>query len=289
MLHLTRNIAMGHQASRLSDYLSGAKCYGNDFSESEILAWYDAEVEAYADLGAGDRQSYKYHYHALNRRLGFSHLGARTFEHVVGLGSAYGDELLPIIRRIKRITILDPSDAFIVDHIRGVPVAYDKPCPSGDLPFPSESVNLFTCFGVLHHIANVSHVIQEMGRCLAPGGVALLREPTVSMGDWTQPRPGLTLRERGIPLGIMRSAIAAAGLEVVKFTQFGFRPVVLAWSRLISLSLYNSRVGVMTDVLCSRVTAWNHRYHRQTVLDWLAPSSAFWVLSKSEAAQSLIG
>ncbi|MGH8611987.1 MAG: class I SAM-dependent methyltransferase [Gammaproteobacteria bacterium] len=230
----------------------------------------------------------KYHYHALNRRLGFSHLGARTFEHVVGLGSAYGDELSPIIRRIKRVTILDPSDAFIVDNVQGVPVTYDKPRPSGDLPFPSESVDLFTCFSVLHHIPNVSHVIREIGRSLALGGVVLLREPTVSMGDWTRPRPGLTRRERGLPLSVMRSAIAAAGLEVVKFTPFGFSPLALTWSRLVGLALYNFRVGVMTDVLCSRVTVWNHRYHRQTALDRLAPSSAFWVLSKSDAAHSII-
>ncbi|MGH8611260.1 MAG: class I SAM-dependent methyltransferase [Gammaproteobacteria bacterium] len=279
---------MYHLANQLPDYLSGAKCYGDDFSESEILAWYEDEAEAYADLGARDRQSYKYHYHALNRLLGFSHLGARTFEHVVGLGSAYGDELSPIIRRIKRITILDPSDAFIVDNVQGVPVTYEKPRPSGDLPFLSESVDMFTCFGVLHHIPNVSHVIQEMGRCLALGGVVLLREPTVSMGDRTRPRPGLTRRERGIPLGVMRSAIAAAGLEIVKFTPFGFGPVTLAWHRLVRSSLYNSHVGLMLDVLCSRITAWNYRYHRQTVLDRFAPSSAFWVLSKSEAAHSII-
>ena len=273
---------MYHRANHLPDYLNGTKLYGDDFSESEIVAWYQDEVEAYADLGAKDRRSYKYQYHALNRRLGFSHLGARTFEQAVGLGSAYGDELLPIIGRIKRITLLDPSDAFVVDNVQGVPVTYDKPRPSGDLPFPSESVDLFTCFGVLHHISNVSHVILEMGRCLAVGGVVLLREPTVSMGDWTRRRPGLTRRERGIPLSVMRSAVAAAGLEVVKFTPFGFGPVTLAWHRLVRSSLYNSDVGVIMDVLCSRITAWNYRYHRQTALDRVAPSSAYWVLSKSE-------
>ncbi len=41
----------------------------------------------------------------------------------------------------------------------------------GDKPFESESFDLITSFGVLHHIPNVTHVINECGRVLADNGV----------------------------------------------------------------------------------------------------------------------
>ncbi|HBR99390.1 MAG TPA: hypothetical protein DD979_18735 [Gammaproteobacteria bacterium] len=207
--------------------------------------------------------------------------GREDLQTCLGLGSAYGDEFLPIIKRIKQLTILDPSDAFQINDLKGVPVTYDKPHPSGDLPFAEASVDLITCFGVLHHIPNVTHVIREMGRCLAPGGIALIREPSVSMGDWTQPRAGLTRRERGIPTTIMRSAISDARLEVVRQTPYGFAPATRAWYLISRSSFYNYGMAVALDVLLSRLTSWNHRYHRKTILNRFSPSSVFWVLTKN--------
>lgn len=75
---------MMDQNEQLTDYLSGRNLYGDDFSESEIAGWYEDEAEAYAGLGAADRDSYSYGYHALNRQLGFSYLGERTFKHALG-------------------------------------------------------------------------------------------------------------------------------------------------------------------------------------------------------------
>ena len=75
---------------------------------------------------------------------------------------------------------------------------------------------LVTCFGVLHHIPNVSFVMSELGRVLEPGGVMLLREPVISMGDWRKPRRGLTKRERGIPLHLLQRIAVESGFEVIK-------------------------------------------------------------------------
>lgn len=40
---------------------------------------------------------------------------------------------------------------------------------------------------------------------------ALIREPTISTGNWRRPRPGLTRRERGISKPILRAVVERAG------------------------------------------------------------------------------
>lgn len=63
-------------------------------------------------MGAGDRSTYIYTYHGLNEFNGFRFLKNRYFKRALGMGSAYGDEFIPIFDRIKHISILDPSDTF---------------------------------------------------------------------------------------------------------------------------------------------------------------------------------
>ena len=71
------------------------------------------------------------------------------------------------------------------------------------------------CLGVLHHVPTVGRVIGELARVLRPGGRMIVREPMVSMGDFRQPRPGLTARERGIPRALMRRFHQQAGLTIL--------------------------------------------------------------------------
>ena len=168
--------------------LSGNKLIGDDYDVEAIRDWFIDEGEGYAELGAKDRDSYSYKYHALNEMHGFAALPDYPVGHALGLGSAYGDEFCPIINRIKRITILDPSEQFKVTEIKGVPVDYQKPSPSGVIPFDDSDFELVTCLGVLHHIPNVSFVTSEIGRVLKRGCHALIREPCISMGDWRQQR-----------------------------------------------------------------------------------------------------
>ena len=87
-------------------YLRGEKLIGDDYSPKQTLRWFAEEEEGYANLGAQDWSSYRYVYHALNWLHGFSALPEGTFPHVLGVGSAYGDEFRPILDRISKITIL---------------------------------------------------------------------------------------------------------------------------------------------------------------------------------------
>jgi hypothetical protein len=133
-------------------YFSGKKLYGDDFSEAQIRQWFQDEELGYYNLGSNeDKAKHEYGYHALNRRHGFRVLPKRQFRHVLGVGSAYGEELSPILSSSQKVTILEPADDFAVSDVQGVPVSYVKPDPLGTLPFEPGEFDLVTCLGVLHH------------------------------------------------------------------------------------------------------------------------------------------
>jgi SAM-dependent methyltransferase len=263
----------------LAPFLAGRRLYGDDFSLPEIEAWFADEREAYADLGSKDRAAYRYGYHALNNEHGFRHLPSRRFDRVLSYGGAYGDELLPVISRARDVVISDPSDALGVSEIAGHPVRYTKPRMDGTIPFPDGSFDLLTCLGVLHHIPNVSTVIREFHRCLAPDGYALVREPVISMGDWRRPRRGLTKRERGIPPRILRDTLIRAGFDVVSKTVCMF-PLTYRLRWFLPEPVFNYRAVVKWDRLLSALFAWNQRYHATNLAQKFRPAAVFYVLHK---------
>ena len=126
-------------AGDLSPFFRGERLFGDDLLPEEIAAWFEDEREGYADLGSADRASYQYGYHALDRLHGFRHLPPRFGGSALALGGAYGDEIGPIADRFDEIVIVDPSRAFQVEQVRGVPVRYVEPHPAGTLPFADET------------------------------------------------------------------------------------------------------------------------------------------------------
>jgi len=263
--------------------LRGDALYGDDFSPEELEAWFRDEEEAYFRVSRSNDKSRvqrAYGYHALNHRYGFAGLPDTRFEHVLSLGGAFGDELLPVIDRIDRITIVEPARGFASPDIQGVPVTFVSPQASGLLPFPDNAFSLATCFGTLHHIPNVSTVVRELARCIKSGAYLLVREPVVSMGDWRNPRPMLTNRERGIPLPIFERIIASAGLEVMQC-----RLCMFALMNRLNMrrgNVYGSAFLVWVDHVLSTLTQWNYRYHRTTFFQKLSPTAAAYVLRKRE-------
>lgn len=266
----------------IDEYLQGKRLYGDDFSPRQIAEWHADEKEAYAGLGAGDVGGYRYRYHALNMYHAYRYLPASNFDHVLGFGSAYGDELRPLIARIGQVTIVDPSDAFAAGSALGVPTKYVKPAVDGAIPLADRTFDLITCLGVLHHIPNVSFVVRELARTLKPGGWMVLREPITSMGDWRQPRRGLTRRERGIPLPILGAIVRDAGLAIQhqSLCVFALTPRLIG---LLRPDVYNSRVATWLDGLLCSAFAWNLRYHARSIMQRMRPTSVFLVLRKAPA------
>lgn len=267
------------QHSQINAYLSGSKLYGDDFRQSQIDAWFDDEARGYSDLVNSGATEYVYGYAALNQWHGFSKLSKRRFSNVLALGAAYGAELQPILHQSDRITIIEPAGGFQSTEIQGVPVNYIKPNATGAIAFPDSSVDLITCFGVLHHIPNVSFVIGEFGRVLAPGGIALVREPIISMGDWREPRRGLTRHERGIPLSVLREAITRAELDVIAESKCMFS-LTSRLHYLIKKPVFNSTIAVGLDAIVSAFPLWSSVYHAKNAVQKLRPTSVFCVLRK---------
>ncbi len=268
----------------MNDYFLGRKLYGDDFSAEEIMIWYDAESEGYADKLRKTNtplDDSRYLYYHLQYQCGFAHLPADlAFDRVLGFGSAFGYEFKPIASRVKRLTIVEPSELFTADTVFGIPADYIKPAVTGELPFEDDTFDLTTCFGVLHHIPNVSKVLSQLARCMRRGGWLLVREPICSQGDWRRPRPALTANERGIPLNLFRAIIGAAGLEVYREHPIVFRPFIKAVETMGLGHPYRSSVGTAIDRRLARLFAFNHRYHPTRLFQKFTPMAIFYVLRK---------
>ncbi|XCI64322.1 hypothetical protein MPNTM1_05505 [Mycolicibacterium parafortuitum] len=236
------------------------------------------EENAYADLYASN-PDYEYEYEPFNKLNGFSFLPRRRFTHAVGMGSAFGDELRPIVDRLDRLTIIESADTYREAAALPVPTEWRKADVLGTIDLPDGSADLVTCFGVLHHIPNVSHVVNEIGRVTRSGGYALIREPVISMGDWSAPRKGLTPRERGIPEGLLVGAALDAGFEVKKQVWCMFSLVGL-FARKADVHVYNYGLVVRLDRLLARSFVWNYRYHPHKFWHKIRPTSVFLVLRK---------
>lgn len=264
----------------MAEFFSGRCLYGDNFDQASIAKWFDQEREAYAELGARNEDSYVYAYHALNQMLGFRYLPAKTFSHAIGLGSAYGDEFLPLADRLNRVTIIEPSEELrSLNRLPNTQIDYVTPTVSGDIPLGNETADLCLSLGVLHHIPNVSAVVSECSRCLQEGGYFITKEPMVSMGDWRRRRPGLTRNERGIPRDLFIKILRDANLQVVSIHYFNLF-VVRHFSRLFRAPCYDSFLTTKIDLVLSRLLSWNYSYHRTTFLSKFAPASQYVVAIK---------
>ena len=48
-----------------------------------------------------------------------------------------------------------------------------------DFPWPDSSIEQFLCFDVLEHLPDKRHSMNELWRCLKPGGIATIEVPTI--------------------------------------------------------------------------------------------------------------
>ena len=271
---------------RVAPALRGETLYGDDFNAAEIAQWFEDEREGYFNLGfvapptgTGEGEGDGYAYQALAQAHCYRWLPTAPIERVLGIGSATGAELAPLARISNEMTVLEPSDGLRAGSVGGKPVTYVKPVASGVMPFESDTFDLVVCFSVLHHIPNVSTVVREMARVLKPGGYALLREPTHSMGDWRSPRRGLTSRERGIPLQLFRRIIADAGFEVIRETRCMFS-LTSRLSRVLSRSVWTYPLVVGLDGFLCRLGIWPSAYHARAVWQKLRPTAVAYVLRR---------
>jgi SAM-dependent methyltransferase len=259
--------------------LRGEALWGDDFTGDQLAAWYDTETSAYGDIWGEALDERGYGYHALNRRHGFARLPAGRFARILAFGCADGVEVAPLAGRVDSVDAVEPDERFHGRRLLGVETRWHRPVPDGNLPFEDATFELVTAFGALHHVANVSTVVGELHRCLVPGGHALLRDPVTSMGDWRQPRPGLTRNERGLPLSWLRRTLDEVGFEVVHqaLCLHGLTNLLV---RKAKRPIFAHRTLVAVDGLLCRMTASRLTYHATTPVQKLRPTSVFLVLRR---------
>lgn len=262
------------------DVLAGRKLYGNDFDADGLRAWYTAEEYGFFEL-YGEGHSYiegPFPYQAWARADAAPLQGCR-YDRCLAVGCADGRELAALGLDIGRVIAIEPAERFWGTEVGGIPAEFRKPSIDGTLALPDGSVDLALALHVLHHIANVEHLVAEMARVLKPGGVLLMREPLASMGDFRQPRPGLTQCERGIPAGLMRSFIGRAGLTLERLT-YRSTPGLPELAMKFGIEPFNSPALVWIDEQISRVTRFNDRYWRSALWHKLAPRTAAYLARK---------
>jgi SAM-dependent methyltransferase len=261
----------------MTRYFSGELLYGDDFDERQVAAWWADEREAYASRPT--RPAYgEYPYHAENQFLFYRDLAGRSFGRAVSYGGAYGEELLPIVDRLGEIVVVESSESFRHADLGGHPVRYVIKGAPGDASLEAGSADLVTCFGVLHHIPDVSATVRGIHRMLGSGGTALFKEPIVSMGDWRRPR-GLTPHERGIPLKLFRAILERAGFSIRAERTYNCQ-LSRAFTRLTGSAWNASPAGLRVDRLLCAATAFNYRYHATSVLQKIRPAAVAYVVVK---------
>lgn len=261
-------------------YLDGKALIGDDYDAAQLQQWWDEEAEAYAGLFYAEDRESQYDYHGLNRWMYYDRFQVPEGAKAMALGGALGHELLPIRDRLSEVVIVDPSDNFARNHVLGDrQVSYVKSRVDGLLPHADNSFDVITCFGVLHHIANVSTVMAECQRVLKPGGIMFCREPIVAQGDWRKPRPGLTKNERGIPLAIFRDIARTSGFTIEKDQLFDFSPFLRGMANF-GVTVFQHRSLSMIDGVLCRLFAFNTRYYRPGFLDKFGPASLAMALRK---------
>jgi SAM-dependent methyltransferase len=269
---------------KLKEYLDGKNLYGDDFNIEQIKKWYSEEKEGFSSLVDND---YIYGYHELNKIHGYNKLKKNfQFGDVLSFGGARGDELLPIIDRINNIYIIEPSKKLRAKKIKGKKIMYSSPSIDGKLKFKDNYFDIITCFGTLHHIPNVSFVFQELVRVLNKDGYILIREPTMSMGNWEEKRDGLTKNERGIPDKIFDKIIKESGLEIISKHKIFFP--LFRRINLEKYPRYYSILWIKIDYLLSKLFSWNNKYHATVFFHKIRPQCIFYVLKKKGELEEIL-
>ncbi len=245
--------------------LEGHELYGEEFSLGQVALWFAEDASGYSRQSGPALEPRNYGYREQNRQTLLRHVPAnRRLRHVLGFGSGYGTELVPLADRIEQLTIVEAGHGYGVDPALSMPVEVLQAQATGDIALDDAAVELVTCFGVLMYVPNVSHVLREFARVLVPGGFVLLREPITSLGLGEGKRgSGLTTHARGVPLDYLHRRLTTSGFVVEHETLTSFVGITKLWGH--GIAPYNSRFLTGLDVLLCQAMARRVRYRAS---DW---------------------
>ena len=270
---------MNQKQVNMVEYFSGKKLWGDDFDPEEIRLWYEQEENAYPKLLESYDYEYEYIYNTINCQLGYKYVDFSSVENALGFGAMTGQEIIPIAKNLKSITLVEQGLTSVkpINNIKPIIV---KPKVDGKLKFKDESYDLVTCFGVLHHCPNVSFILNELIRVISRGGYLVLRESISSMGDWRFKRKLCTPNERGIPVHIFDNVFREKNCEIVSKKYCDSLWALKIIKKFYNLD-YDTKAFIYIDSILSKILRWNVVYHRVNLFRKLAPGSIAYVVKKS--------
>lgn len=268
-------------------YLTGDYLVGDDFNLDEINIWYKEEEEAYYNLSGNEQKNYLYenlnNFYGLTKKV--KELKYKKDINILCFGAAYGGEVKSIMKilsnnKIKdfHITIIDPSTEMLEIAKKALSVNTIKANIDGKIDSLDNQYDLITCFGVLHHIPNVSFVLSELIRVLKQDGNLILREPVSSMGQWGTKRIGTTINERGLGIQYLTNLISNSNIKVVSSNYLLFSPLLQVFNKF-NIGIDN-RIVIFLDYMISKFFGWNITYNRKSLLKKFAPGSVFLIVKK---------
>lgn len=263
------------------NFLDGKNLIGDNATESQSKIWYEEESGAYAKIMNADIAPPIERSKALNSRH-YSHI-FKNQKNLTGfvLGPADATELLPLSRHFKHWYAMEPAPVYQNPDYYTCKVTFVTPSPSNTLyEVPPSSIDVVFSLSVLHHIANVSNVIKEFANALKPGGLLILREPTVTMGNWDRPRKNLTPYERGLPEEYLLKTLSRYGFKIIQNKSSVFSPWNVLCSKLGLDYLGNRKWYIMVDGFLSALTYRFARYYRPHIWQKFAPSVTLLIAQK---------
>lgn len=261
--------------------------YGDDFDECAIRQWFLEEAEYHNQFAGGRFNDHPKLYQVFDWHLAFAPYFRPTPNmRVLDFGCAEGQALahLPSDRRGFHYVGIDSSQSLLDAAAERNPDGEYRRMPEdGRIPAEDGEFDYAVVLGVLHHVPNVTHYLEELGRVLRPGARLILREPSHAMGRQVGSHrvlPGLSPNERGIPGNFLRQRLVRLGMRVIAVRPAYHGAVLQLVRRVQPTSELGWRLLVGLDGMLNGLTAWNDHYSRPNLWHKFAPTANYVVADK---------
>ena len=263
------------------------RLYGDDFDQDAIRQWFWEEAEYHNQFQQGrfrePPQLYQRFdwYWVLN-----PYFQPRTGAKVLDFGCAEGQALigLPAERRDFAYVGVDASESLLkAARARNPRGEFRRMPDDGRIPAADEEFDYVVVLGVLHHVPNVRHYLEEFHRILRPGGRLILREPNHAMGRPVGSHrilPGLSPNERGIPTEYLTQQLTRLQMRIVAVRPAFHGLVVKLLRRWKPDSPRGWQAVIGVDRILNGLTRGRARYERTRLWDKIAPTASYVVADK---------
>ena len=259
------------------------KLSGNDFTNEEIEKWYAEEEEYHNQFTGGRNEADEYWpvYEEFNKRYAINkHVKFTKETKVLSFGCAEGSDTAKLYKEHKfKLFGLEASEQLTNAFKKGFPDAgIVKASIDGKIDYPSDFFNYIFCFGVLHHIPNVSFVLEEFHRVLKKNGIAIIREPVCWMYTGKVRPKALSPNERGIPVDFFKEEFQKLNFEILDIRKSYYKPLMHIIRKANFLSKFPGLMYLIDNISCRIPSVSN--YYNKSILDRFTANCAYYVVRK---------